>query len=74
MLTVAGRKQQRQQRSTGATLQAKFWIENIYSVHKVSMRETQHALSKKIAQDRVADGGWYAWFWTRLVLDACLTG
>ena len=30
---------------------------------------SQRALSKKIAQDRVADGGWYAWFWTRLALD-----
>jgi hypothetical protein len=31
-----------------ATLQAKFWIENIYSVHKVSMGRTQCALSKNI--------------------------
>ena len=53
---------------------AKFWIENSYSVHRVSMRKTQCALSKKIAQDKVTDGGWYAWFWTRLALDARQAG
>ena len=28
----------------------------------------------KFAQDRVTDGGWYAWFWTRLALDKRGTG
>ena len=71
---LAGRQRKQKLHHAVRDPRTEFWIENIYSVHKVSMRETQHALSKKIAQDRVADGGWYAWFWTRFVLDARLTG
>jgi hypothetical protein len=28
------------------------------------------AVPKRNAQDRVADGGWYAWFWSRQARDA----
>ena len=31
-------------------------------------------MPKRNAQDRVADGGWYAWFWTWQALDARRTG
>ena len=69
--SLNGQQLQRQRRRA---LRAKFGIETIYCVHTVSLRRTQRAVPKRNAQDRVADGGWYAWFWTRQALDARRTG
>ena len=45
-----------------------------HTFRTVSIVQVPLRLYTKIAQDKVTDGGWYAWFWTRLALDARQAG
>ena len=42
---------------------------NKYSV-PYAVPQEPHAVTNKYAQARVADGGWYAWFWSSAVFGA----
>jgi hypothetical protein len=46
---------------------------NSYIVTVCPEREPRSVVPKRNAQDRVADGGWYAWFWSRQAPSGSLT-